>query len=199
MPDCQAVYSDYFLIGENVSLPEACGIADSYNKDLLCGDALSVSPTDCERLLTSNNPMVAGAVTYRAENLGDFLKYYMCDDRYVSSLMTQDLPLWLFLSLYGSFARRSRKCIGYRDLETSISRSPDVGKMEAFQRASMEVRLGFLKLLEQDEFLSSLKRRGIRAPYFAGISGASASEKIRSRISALYNKKMLRHYAKLAP
>lgn len=244
MGDCQAVYSDFFLIGENVPLTEAYKIAHSFNAHkkagicssahhrdcceneyLVMSDAAAVSHLDSYGLLTSNNPMVAGAVTYRAENLGDFMKFYMNDEEYVKSLKTQDLPLWLFLSLYGNFAYRNRKCIGYRDLETSISRSPDVLKMEAFQRASMEVRLDFLKLFENKEFTDRLSEKGIDLPSFAvrcsadacgatygshttserkrknaqGFSQSTEVNRLKRKITTLYCRKMLRHYAKLSP
>lgn len=208
--ECQAVYSDYFMLGEDVGLREACGLSDAGSgpsDDKSLSDEYFPSPVSVVSLLTANNPIVAGSVTYRSEHLSDFFRYYIRDFSKERSLMTQDLPLWLFLRLYGSFACRKRKSVGYRDLETSVSRSGEVEKMELFQRASMQVRLDFISMLDDCGFRESLGKKGIVLPWtdrspaqdLARNLVTGKRRDIIKKIRSLYFGKMLRHYAKLAP
>ena len=135
-------------------------------------------------LLFKNNTIVAGGATYRTEHLTEYI------DRFANMEdSTQDLPLWLFLSLYGKFYGCGVKSLAYRDLQESVSRSSDIQKQLDFQHASLMTRLHFINNM-QNKF------------YEQSPEDALTPSQLKSYINScnrLFALKMLRHYAKLAP
>ena len=135
-------------------------------------------------LLFKNNTIVAGGATYRTEHLTEYIeRFASLEDS------TQDLPLWLFFSLYGKFYGCSVKSLAYRDLQESVSRSSDIQKQLDFQHASLMTRLHFINNM-QNKF------------YEQSPEDALTPSQLKSYINScnrLFALKMLRHYAKLAP
>ncbi|MBR5399857.1 MAG: glycosyltransferase family 2 protein [Bacteroidales bacterium] len=168
-PEAQAACSKFFLIGEKDTLKDARKMfpgsiltgADgvAYYRDL------KITP---KVLLTKNNTLVAGGVTYRAAHLREYLDTFASKED-----ATQDLPLWLFLSQKGSFWGTDIQSLAYRNLAESVSRSEDIETQLKFQQASLSTRLRFIKCMGLERHETKARR--------------------------LYQKKMLRHYAKLSP
>ncbi|MBR5074786.1 MAG: glycosyltransferase family 2 protein [Bacteroidales bacterium] len=168
-PQAQAACSNFFLIGEKDTLKDA---RKMFPGSILTGADgvayyrnLKITP---EVLLTKNNTLVAGGVTYRAEYIREYLDSFASKED-----ATQDLPLWLFLSLKGSFWGSDIQSLAYRNLAESVSRSEDIETQLKFQQESLNTRLRFIK--------------------FVGL------ERLEPKARLLYQKKMLRHYAKLSP
>ena len=135
-------------------------------------------------LLFKNNTIVAGGATYRTEHLTEYIEHFASLED-----STQDLPLWLFLSLYGKFYGCGVKSLAYRDLQESVSRSSDIQKQLDFQHASLMTRLHFINNM-QNKF------------YEQSPEDALTPSQLKSYINScnrLFALKMLRHYAKLAP
>ena len=168
-PEAQAACSRFFLIGEKDTLTETRKMFPGSIKTGADGVAyyrnLKITP---EVLLTKNNTLVAGGVTYRAEHLREYLDTFASKED-----ATQDLPLWLFLSQKGSFWGTDTQSLAYRNLAESVSRSEDIETQLKFQQESLNTRLRFIK--------------------FVGL------ERLEPKARLLYQKKMLRHYAKLSP
>lgn len=167
-----AAYTDYFLIKENASLnlsEKVYGISKKEASPKYCDAKITT-----RGLLTANCPIASGTVCYRADNLRAFFQDYALDQTFV----TQDLPLWLFLSLHGKFAKCKAKCLGFRELSESASRSADVSKMERFQRGAADIRARFVDIYYKDP---------------------RTKKRLKRKIEALYNRKMLRLTAKLSP
>ena len=167
-PEAQAACSGFFLIDEKDTLET---VREKFHSSTLSNKTLSyrdlkISP---ETLLTKNNPLVAGGVTYRTEHLRVYLNTFASRED-----ATQDLPLWLFLSQYGSFCGSDTQSIAYRNLAESVSRSEDLETQLRFQQESLDTRLRFIG-------------------YFRW------KAKLEDKAKLLYEKKMLRHYAKLSP
>lgn len=167
-PEAQAACSGFFLIDEKDTLET---VREKFHSSTLSNNTLSyrdlkITP---ETLLTKNNPLVAGGVTYRTEHLRVYLNTFASRED-----ATQDLPLWLFLSQYGSFCGSDTQSIAYRNLAESVSRSEDLETQLRFQQESLDTRLRFIG-------------------YFRW------KAKLADKAKLLYEKKMLRHYAKLSP
>ncbi|MBQ1747598.1 MAG: glycosyltransferase family 2 protein [Bacteroidales bacterium] len=205
-PEAQAACSGFFLIDEKDTLETVRGKFHSSplcNKSSVTQDTTAnvnsktISYTSTEEssqnsvhgiyrdlkitpetLLTNNNPLVAGGVTYRTEHLRVYLNTFASRED-----ATQDLPLWLFLSQCGSFWGTDTQSIAYRNLAESVSRSEDLETQLRFQKESLDTRLRFTGFLKQNHPQSSLKR----------------IDKLEDKAKLLYEKKMLRHYAKLSP
>lgn len=167
--DAQAACSKFFMMREKDTLKDARKIFPgsiktgedvvAYYRDL------KITP---EVLLTKNNTLVAGGVTYRAEYIREYLDSFASKED-----ATQDLPLWLFLSQKGSFWGTDIQSLAYRNLAESVSRSEDIETQLRFQQASLNTRIRFIK--------------------YMGL------ERLEPKARRLYQKKMLRHYAKLSP
>ena len=162
-PEAQAACSRFFLIGEKDTLADVRKISDTPQEYSYRN--LKITP---KTLLTKNNTLVAGGVTYRAEHLREYLDTFASTED-----STQDLPLWLFLSQKGSFWGTDTQSLAYRNLAESVSRSEDIETQLKFQQESLNTRLRFIK--------------------FVGL------ERLEPKARLLYQKKMLRHYAKLSP
>ena len=204
--EAQAACSSYFLINENTTLdsareefhhqaspasshqpapsPHKAGSSAYIYKDL------KVTP---KSLLTRNNTIVAGGVTYRT----DYLDIYIQDFASAKD-MTQDLPLWLFLSQYGSFWGCDLKSLAYRNLAESVSRSENIGEQLKFQKASLGTRLRFIEYLKTHPDAQTKNAHGAPADEVQR-HRVSADETLTHKAKTLYVKKMLRHYAKLVP
>lgn len=175
-PEAQAACSKFFLIGVKDTLATLSYRYEEllYPRESTYRD-LRITP---ERLLTRNNTLVAGGVTYRAEHLREYLDSFASAED-----STQDLPLWLFLSQKGMFYGCDVQSLAYRNLAESVSRSEDIETQLKFQKASLSTRLRFIEYLRsggryaRDGYLKRLEGKAMR----------------------LYQKKMLRHYAKLCP
>ena len=181
--DAQAACSKFFMIGEKDTLKDARKI---FSGSIMTGEDvvayyhdLNITP---EVLLTKNNTLVAGGVTYRADHLREYLDTFASKED-----ATQDLPLWLFLSQKGSFCGTDIQSLAYRNMTESVSRSEDIETQLKFQRASLSTRLRFIDYLKSQVVSSSelLQPRVL--------------DKLVSKANRLYQKKMLRHYAKLSP
>lgn len=177
----QVATSGFFLINEKENLESARAKFNELNPAASCYKELNINT---KSLLFKNNTIVAGGATYRAEHLNEYI------DRFANlEDSTQDLPLWLFLSLYGKFYGCSVKSLAYRDLRESVSRSADIQKQLDFQHASLMTRLHFINNM-QNKF------------YEQSPEDALSPSQLKSYINScnrLFALKMLRHYAKLAP
>ncbi|MBR6465362.1 MAG: glycosyltransferase [Bacteroidales bacterium] len=190
-PEAQAACSKFFLIGEKETLedtrkmfpgsilPGADGVA--YYRDL------KITP---EVLLTKNNTLVAGGVTYRAEHLREYLDTFASKED-----ATQDLPLWLFLSQKGSFWGTDIQSLAYRNLAESVSRSEDIETQLKFQQASLSTRLRFIDYLKNQ----MVSKKEEREKASSELLQPRVLDKLAVKANRLYQKKMLRHYAKLSP
>lgn len=205
-PEAQAACSSYFLINENTTLdsareefhhqaspasshqpapsPHKAGSSAYIYKDL------KVTP---KSLLTRNNTIVAGGVTYRTHYLDIYIQDFAS-----AKDMTQDLPLWLFLSQYGSFWGCDLKSLAYRNLAESVSRSENIGEQLKFQKASLGTRLRFIEYLKTHPDAQTKNAHGAPADEVQR-HRVSAGETLTHKAKTLYVKKMLRHYAKLVP
>jgi|GEM_PF-1028578 len=214
-PEAQAACSSYFLINENTTLDSAreefhhqASSASSHHQASPASSHqpapsphkagssayiykdLKVTP---KSLLTRNNTIVAGGVTYRT----DYLDIYIQDFASAKD-MTQDLPLWLLLSQYGSFWGCDLKSLAYRNLAESVSRSENIGEQLKFQKASLGTRLRFIEYLKTHPDTQTKNAHAAPADEVQH-HRVSAGETLTHKAKTLYVKKMLRHYAKLVP
>ena len=174
-PEAQAVCSSFFMVSAADNLEKARNEFQSVCKAETPYKRLNINT---ESLLSKNNPLVAGGVTYRAEHIGSFLQQFACSDD-----ATQDLPLWLFLSTKGVFLGCNQPSLAYRNLAESVSRSENIDSQIKFQQASLNTRLRFIEYLElQDYNIPALNL-----------------EKCKQKAHILFVLKKLRHYAKLSP
>ncbi len=174
-PEAQAVCSSFFMVSATDNLEEARNKFQNVCKVEVPYKRLNIST---ESLLSKNNPLVAGGVTYRAEHIDSFLKQFACSDD-----ATQDLPLWLFLSAKGVFWGCNQPSLAYRNLAESVSRSENIDSQIMFQQASLNTRLRFIEYLElQDNNIPALD-----------------IERCKKNAHILFALKKLRHYAKLSP
>ena len=134
-------------------------------------------------LLFKNNTIVAGGATYRTE----YLQKYLAEFATIED-STQDLPLWLFLSLYGRFYGCSVKSLAYRDLQESVSRSADIQKQIDFQGSSLITRLRFI-----DKWQKRVREEN---PHEA--LSVSQIKRYINGAKRLFLLKVLRHTAKLS-
>ncbi len=201
-PDAQATASGFFLISEEDDLsssrrlfdnlyPESKASKFSYRRYLSNRNSHEVS-CGTKALLNKNNKLVASAVTYRSEWLDQYLwTFASCEDS------TQDLPLWLFLSQFGSFWYCGLKSLAYRNLAESVSRSQNLDDQLRFQKSSLDTRLRFTGYLKQNHphYVCNPRWKAVEClqRYFKRI------DKLADKAKLLYEKKMLRHYAKLSP
>lgn len=168
-PKYQAVFSSYHTINENAALESELKRSAELEYNY------APSGVNTRKLIAENLKMASGAAVYKTEHLEGFFREFATDEN-VAKFKTQDLPLWLYLSLKGEFAVCSADILGFRDLSESASRSANIAKVEAFTRNSKEIREMFAEIF--------FKEKG---------------ENLKEEAAALYCKKMLRHYAKLSP
>lgn len=162
--------TDYFSVGESVGLQEVYALYDRVNasksrryKDAKIGvlDLLATSKME-------------GGFFFRSEGLSGFFEKFAEG----GSFLTQDLPLWLWLSLSGKFAKSNIKSLAYRILQESGSHSADVSKMERYQRNMADIRLKFIDLFYTDP---------------------KTNARLKRKVERFYTGKMLRITAKIAP
>lgn len=190
--DAQAAASGFFLISEADDLSSARRQFEEHTKGKT--DSASYKPIleNCpdksygtisrgtQYLLSENNPLVAGGVTYRTDYLSSYLEEFASAED-----STQDLPLWLYLSLFGRFFSCSVQSLAYRNLSESVSRSQDLDSQLKFQASTLATRLRFINYLRA---VGHLNQECIKC-----------LDKLEDKVKLLYEKKMLRHYAKLQP
>lgn len=180
-PQYEAVFSSYHLMDENATLKsELEKSGEEIDRPVSSLEfKYSQSKLNTRKLIAENLEMASGTAVYKTDHLKDFFADFATDEN-VAKFKTQDLPLWLYLSLKGKFAICSTDVLGFRDLRESASRSADIAKTEEFTRNSKEIRELFAETFfkeKGEEYVNSLKKDA----------------------RALYYKKMLRHYAKLSP
>ena len=191
-PDAQAAASGFFLISESDDLSTARRLFEEHTKGKTdsasykpilenCQDkSYGTIPRGTQYLISENNPLVAGGVTYRTNHLSSYLEEFaFAEDS------TQDLPLWLYLSLFGRFFSCDVQSLAYRNLSESVSRSQDLDSQLKFQASTLATRLRFINRLRT---VDHLKQEYIKC-----------LDKLDDNAKLLYEKKMLRHYAKLQP
>ena len=201
-PEAQAACSKFFLIAEKDTLATLSYRSEEllYPRESTYRD-LRITP---ERLLTRNNTLVAGGVTYRAEHLREYLDSFASAED-----ATQDLPLWLFLSQKGKFYGCDVQSLAYRNLAESVSRSEDIETQLKFQHASLSTRQRFIEYLRRHiptrplNDATQVYSTHDRSSRGCCPGGRYAREgylkRLEGKARRLYQKKMLRHYAKLCP
>ena len=211
-PDAQAAASGFFLISEDDDLSSSRRLFDNHNKSKI--EKASYKPIlenfpdkshrtlhrSTQYLLSVNNPLVAGGVTYKSDYIGKYLEEFASPED-----STQDLPLWLYISQFGRFFSCRVKSLAYRNLSESVSRSLNLEAQLRFQQSSHDTRqrfndclrnIGYLK--KNTPFFLEETRPAWYSNYFF-YQYMKCLGKLKEKTRRLYEQKMLRLYAKLSP
>ena len=132
------------------------------------------SRINANKIIIEGDTMPIGTVVFDTKYMNDYFEGFATDD-VIKSFMAEDLPLLLFHSRYGKFAKCEVDALAVRDLVESASRSANIAKVEAFSRSCLYIQQRYISLYENN------------------------NPKLLLKAEQFYEMKMLRRVAKIQP
>lgn len=125
-------------------------------------------------IITEGDSLCSGTIVYASRYLDGFFEEFAIDVE-IKHFLTQDLPLVLYQSRYGKFAKCEVDALAVRDLVESASRSANIAKVDAFSRSCLYIQQRYISLYENN------------------------NPKLLLKAEQFYEMKMLRRVAKIQP